>query len=220
MGRTKAESPKKRKRVKDLNKPKRSTSAYFYFLAHCREKAQKEGRSISKIAEFTKECSALWKDMNDTTKKPFNDKAETDKLRYQKEMGNYKPPKGGKTGGKVEDGKPKRPQSAYFLFLADHRKECKGKDIGHKDILRQAGEKWRKLTDDEKKPYEKGALEEQKKYEKAMEEWRKGGPSAAKKTKQSNGKSEDDDDEEEEDEEEEEGDDDDEEEEDDDEDDE
>lgn len=52
-------------------------------------------------------------------------------------MGNYKPPKGGKTGGKVEDGKPKRPQSAYFLFLADHRKDCKGKDIGHKDILRQ-----------------------------------------------------------------------------------
>lgn len=39
------------------------------------------------IAEFTKECSALWKDMNDTTKKPFNDKAETDKLRYQKEVG-------------------------------------------------------------------------------------------------------------------------------------
>ena len=33
--------------------------------------------------------------------------------------------------------KPKRPQSAYFLFLADFRLKMKGKDIDHKDILRK-----------------------------------------------------------------------------------
>lgn len=218
MGRTKNESPRKRKKEKDLNKPKRATSAYFYFLADCRQKAQKEGRSASNVAEFAKESSAKWRELTDANKKPFNEKAAADKARYTKEMASYVPPKGGKTGGKVEEGKPKRPLSAYFLFLADFRKECKGKDIGHKDILKQAGEKWRKISDKEKAPYDKAAQVEQKKYEGEMEEWRAGGggASAAKKQKQSNGKKsapaveeddEDDEEEEEEDEDEEEEDD-------------
>jgi len=41
------DSPKKRKR--DVNKPKRSTSAYFFFLAHKREESKRAGRSISKV---------------------------------------------------------------------------------------------------------------------------------------------------------------------------
>ena len=37
------------KAPKDPNKPKRSVSAYFFFLADCRETAKREGRSISKV---------------------------------------------------------------------------------------------------------------------------------------------------------------------------
>ena len=36
---------------KDLNKPKRSTSAYFFFLAHCRQEAAKAGNYPSKVTQ-------------------------------------------------------------------------------------------------------------------------------------------------------------------------
>lgn len=39
------------------------------------------------IAEFTKECSAKWREMVSGQKKPFDDLAAKDKARYDKEVG-------------------------------------------------------------------------------------------------------------------------------------
>jgi len=164
MGRPKGASP--RKKVKDANKPKRSTSAYFYYLAHCREQANKAGRSISKIAEFTKECSAKWREMNSDQKKPFDAKASVDKSRYDKEMALYK-------GKKTDPNKPKRPMTAYFIFLGDFRIKMKNRGVDHKEILRLAGEEWRNMSADQKTPYEKRSVEAGKQYEVAMAEYRK-----------------------------------------------
>lgn len=82
------------------------------------------------IAEFTKECSEVWKNMGAGQKKKFEDLAAADKARYDGEMAKYK----GKS--KVDDGKPKKPQTAYFLFLADFRVKMKGKNVEHKEILK------------------------------------------------------------------------------------
>lgn len=99
-------------------------------------------------------------------KKPFEEKAALDKARYDREMAQYK--------GKdmVDPNKPKRPQTSYFLFLAEFRKMMQGK-LDHKDILRKAGEQWRNMTDEQKKPFEIKSQEEAKKYEIAMAEYRK-----------------------------------------------
>ncbi|KAL5014272.1 hypothetical protein ScPMuIL_008542 [Solemya velum] len=169
-----------------------------------RERAQKAGRSISKIAEFTKECSAEWKDMDAATKKQFDEKAAKDKQRYDREMCEYK-------GVSAPDpNKPKRPQSSYFLFLADFRERMKNGGLDHKQILSKAGEEWRELTDKAKEPYIKKSLEEKKKYDVAMAQYGQNcKATAAKKAKQDlNGgaaqeeEEEDDDDEEEDDDEE------------------
>ncbi|KAK7102434.1 high mobility group-T protein-like isoform X2 [Littorina saxatilis] len=196
MGRPKGASP--RKKVKDANKPKRSTSAYFYYLAHCREQANKQGRSISKIAEFTKECSAKWREMNGTTKKPFDELAAKDKARYDKEMALYK-------GKKVDPNKPKRPMTAYFIFLGDFREKMKNRGVDHKEILRLAGEEWRGLSAEQKKPYEKRSVEAGKNYEVAMTEYRKNegkaAAAAAQKAAEEAAAAAEDDDEEEDDEE-------------------
>ena len=47
----KLEKGKKRKskKPKDANKPKRATSAYFFFMANCREQAKKAGKNVSKV---------------------------------------------------------------------------------------------------------------------------------------------------------------------------
>jgi len=192
MGRPKGASP--RKKVKDVNKPKRSTSAYFYYLAHCREQANKQGRSISKIAEFTKECSAKWREMGSTQKKPFDDMAAKDKQRYDKEMALYK-------GKKVDPNKPKRPMTAYFIFLGDFREKMKNRGVDHKEILRLAGEEWRNMSAEQKKPYEKRSVEAGKKYELEMAEYRKNegkaaaAAAAAAQKQQDNGADDDDEDE-------------------------
>ncbi|XP_033744913.1 high mobility group protein B3-like [Pecten maximus] len=214
MGRPSADSPTKRKRKpKDANRPKRATSAYFFYLAHCRAEAKTTGRNVSKIAEFTKEASAEWRGMNGDAKKPFEVRAAKDKARYDAEMAMFK----GKT---VDPTKPKRPQTAYFLFLGDFRKKMKNSGLDHKDIIRQAGANWREMTDSQKKPYEEKSQLLQKDYDVELKKWREGGTTsgatggAARQQQQqqvqvpaNNGMEEDDDDEEEDDDDEEEDDD-------------
>merc|ERR1719158_1139367 len=75
--------------------------------------------------------------------------------------------------------KPKKAPTAYFLFLADFRVKMAGRDIPHKELLVKAGEEWRNMSADKKKPYEKGALAESRKYEEAMTQYRKNGGGAA-----------------------------------------
>lgn len=191
---------------KDPNKPKRPTSAYFYFAQHKRDEYSKAGTPITRVADFTKQVSEEWRGLTPSAKKPFEEKAKIDKGRYDSEMANYK---GRKTPSK-DPNKPKRPCSAYFLFLADFRSENKEKYSEHKDLIKAAGAAWQDMSEQEKKPYEKKADEEKKKYNEAMSVYNKGGsggPSAKKlKTEEENG-DEDDDDGDEDDEEEEEDDD-------------
>lgn len=191
MGRAKV-TARGGKKDKDPNKPKRSTSAYFYFLAQCREDAKKEGRSISKIAEFTKEASEQWRGLNGRDKKVFDDKAATDKARYEREMASYS------GAPKVKDPNcPKKPLTGYFLFLADFRVKHKGSNIQNKDLLKLAGEQWRELDDSEKLPFEQRSQGEQKKYEAAMAEYRRTGSAAPPKSANGGAQAiEDDDDEE------------------------
>ena len=67
--------------------------------------------------------------------------------------------------------RPKRPMSAYFLWLGQFREKMKGKFAENKDLLRAAGEEWKKLSDIEKKPFEAKAEEERKNYEVLMREY-------------------------------------------------
>jgi hypothetical protein len=198
---------------KDPNKPKRATSAYFFYMAAERENAKKRGENISKVAEFTKAVSEKWRNLTDAQKKPFEAQAAKDKERYQKEMAGYVPPKGMATSKAAkraakDPNKPKRAQSAYFLFLADFRAKNKNKfqhDGGHKDLIKAAGQAWNDMSDEEKVPYQKKHEVEKAKYDTAMANYSAGG--AAKKAKKAAPvESEEDEDDEEEEEEEDESD--------------
>ena len=75
-----------RKRVKDPNRPKRPTSAYFYFAAKCREDNAKKGIKITRVADFTKEVSAKWNVLPSKEKEPYEKLAAKDKQRYDAEV--------------------------------------------------------------------------------------------------------------------------------------
>jgi len=70
--------------------------------------------------------------------------------------------------------KPKRPQTAYFFFLADFRKEMANKPLPDgKKIPTLAGERWKTMGETQKNEYEKMVEKDKIRYEKAMTEWRK-----------------------------------------------
>jgi len=144
-------------------KPKRATSAYLYFLSHLRDQLKAQGKSI-KIGDLAKEAAEKWHSMDSDTRKPFDEQALADKRRYEQEMGVFKPAR--------DPNKPKRPSTAYFHFLADFRIKMKGSDIGHKDVIRQAGQAWQRLSEAQKHPYQIKQQEEQVEYEKKMAVYR------------------------------------------------
>ncbi|GFX57066.1 HMG box domain-containing protein [Trichonephila clavipes] len=100
--------------------PKRATTAYINFTQWYREDQKRNGRQIPKIGEFGKECACKWNNMTGEEKQPFLEVAARDRERYRKEMSIYKPAR--------DVNKPKRPGTAFMLFMADLRKEMAGKE--------------------------------------------------------------------------------------------
>lgn len=72
-----------------------------------------------------------------------------------------------KRGKKEKDpNAPKRPQTAYFLWLRDNRPRLTKPGMSVTDVSKAAGAEWNKLTD--KSKYEKMAAQDKVRYEKEM----------------------------------------------------
>lgn len=71
--------------------------------------------------------------------------------------------------------KPKRPGTAFMLFMVDFRKEVAGHEPegGVAALAKLGGERWRGMTDEDKKPYVEQQNECKQAYELKMEEYRK-----------------------------------------------
>merc|ERR1712105_166154 len=85
------------------------------------------------------------------------------------------------------EGQPKRPMSAYFLWMNDvGRASVKEQNPGASitEVSKKCGEEWRAISDAEKKKYEKMQEEAKKKFEVDMKEWlENGGEEAMKQAK-------------------------------------
>lgn len=105
--------------------------------------------------------------MQEEDKKPFLDVAAKDRDRYKREMAVFKPAR--------DANKPKRPGTAFMLFMGDFRKEMAGKEPegGVAALAKLGGERWRNMTEEDKRPYVERQNEEKQRYEVAMEEYRR-----------------------------------------------
>lgn len=171
----KKEPTKRKMKKSDVKKP---TSAYLYFVSDYRKVLKKKGKEINKVQEVAKLCGIAWKSMTDEEKAPYTAKYATDKARFLKE----KEAEDKKSGKEAKDpSKPKRPQSGYFLFLADFRKQMAGKTLeGGEKIPSLAGEKWRDMPSQDKKKYDQMVEQDKQRYEKEMDEWKKTHPDPPK----------------------------------------
>ncbi|ODV93063.1 hypothetical protein PACTADRAFT_184821 [Pachysolen tannophilus NRRL Y-2460] len=76
------------KKKKDPNAPKRSLSAYMFFANETRDIVRAENPGIA-FGQVGKVLGERWKALSDDQKKPFEDKAEADKKRYELEKAEY-----------------------------------------------------------------------------------------------------------------------------------
>ncbi|XP_031719678.1 high mobility group protein B1b [Anarhichas minor] len=163
------------KMAKDPRKPKGRMSSYAYFVQTCREEHKKKHPDASvNFAEFSKKCSERWKTMSQKEKGKFEDMAKLDKVRYERDMKNYDPPKGQKKKRYKDPNAPKRPPSAFFLFCGDFRPKVKsehpGLTIG--DTAKKLGEMWNGSSAENKQPYERKAAKLKEKYDKDVVAYR------------------------------------------------
>ena len=72
--------------------------------------------------------------------------------------------------------KPKRPPSAFFVFMEGFRVQFKEKNPGNKSVAaisKAGGDKWRSMSDADKAPFVAKAEQRKKDYEKNMQIYNK-----------------------------------------------
>lgn len=98
------------------------------------------------------------------------------------------------SGHKKQDVVPKRPKTAYFLFMDDHRekiskdhmiKNKKGDMVYNmKEVARVLGKQWKELKPEQQETYKQQAAALKLKYLKVMEDYSKDHPKDKKKKKE------------------------------------
>lgn len=113
---------------------------------------------------ITQACAEKWRHMTEDEKEPFLELARRDRERWQQDKSLEKRPR--------DPNRPKRPASAYFLFLKDFRDSYPNKKDPAKEITKKAGERWNGLSDMEKTPYYRDAQVERAKWELDLEAYK------------------------------------------------
>ncbi|XP_041653964.1 FACT complex subunit SSRP1a isoform X1 [Cheilinus undulatus] len=117
-------------------------------------------------------------------------KKKPKKAKVVKEKKERKPRKEKK---QKDSGGPKRPMSAYMLWLNSSRERIKSENPGISitEISKKAGEMWRQLGKEEKEEWETKAGEAKRQYDKLKKEYAEsggGGSTSKKESKKSGGK--------------------------------
>uniref|UniRef100_A0A4W6DF61 FACT complex subunit SSRP1 n=1 Tax=Lates calcarifer TaxID=8187 RepID=A0A4W6DF61_LATCA len=115
-------------------------------------------------------------------------KKKAKKAKVVKEKKERKPRKEKK---QKDTGGPKRPMSAYMLWLNSSRERIKSENPGISitEISKKAGEMWRQLGKDEKEEWETKAGEAKRQYDKAKKEYKESGGGSASSSKKESKKS-------------------------------
>lgn len=88
-GGTKPVVKRKRKKIKDANAPKHPLTGYVRYMNEFREERRLKHPTLSAV-EITKILAEEWSNLSDEVKKPFLEAAEVDRLRYHREISEYK----------------------------------------------------------------------------------------------------------------------------------
>jgi len=174
---------KTKKKKKDPNQPKRPITAYMFFMKLKRAEFAAKYPDM-KFIDLSKKMAAEWKSLDKEDKKPYDEENRKDKIRYEKEMKNYKKPdsssssddsseekprkrKPAKKRPKKDPNAPKRAVNAYMFFTKDKRDQVRAKypDLTMVEVSKKLGAMWKLLEDPEKEIYQKMAQDDKLRWE-------------------------------------------------------
>ena len=135
--------------------PKKPANAWQLFLRQFRGGDQVEPGMTG--AEIVAKASPVWKGMSTEAKKPFEEEAAQLSQDYRQAKKAVKP-------AKAKSGLT-RPKNSWMLFLTQYREENKMPGVAGSAVVAAAGEIWKGMSEEEKKPFEdkaNSAMEEYK----------------------------------------------------------
>ncbi|GFQ65349.1 transcription factor A [Trichonephila clavata] len=171
--------------------PKKPLTAYMIFCQNHRKELLRENPSLSSTEQI-KKLAAQWSLLSLDKREPYETKAREGTVLYgeahkkyyenlseeqKRELARMKMEK--RESRRLfkfkkalrESGIPKHPLKAYALFV---KSEAKSKDIKQPaEFIKECAEKWKNLSEAEKKKFDNLAEEEKKRYAKDFENWRK-----------------------------------------------
>ncbi|WZN66715.1 high mobility group-T protein [Chloropicon roscoffensis] len=160
----------KKKKERDPLAPKRARTAFNFFLDAFREEYKITHPDVKGVVHCTKAGSEKWKTLVPAERTPYEEKAAAAREAYLKAKEEYIN-SGGPQKFKLAKGPP-RPPTAYFVFLANFRKDRAASGAAPtsiKDVSKLAGQKWRELDPQDKVPYEQKAALAKAEYLKLKE---------------------------------------------------
>lgn len=155
-------------------RPKGASSAYNIYVAEHRQALASAEPGLS-FGDLSKRVSADWKQLTEEQRKPYEERAAEDKKRYEREMAEYpedetdEPVKKKK---KKDPNAPKKNLNAWMFFIQQVRPSVMaelgedGKRVA--TVTKVVGDRWSKMTPEEKAPYEALAEEDKKRYAEDM----------------------------------------------------
>lgn len=167
---------------KDPNAPKKSKSAYTFFLQESHARIKDSNQDIP-FGEVSKQISAEWKAMPEAQKRRYVELSQLDKVRYAKEKADYIPSGGNgdegevlkkRTRAKRSKSLPKKPCTAYVIFCTRMRPVIvdENPNIHNSDIMKETGRRWKSLTVEQQLPWQELAAEDKVRYEQEMDAYR------------------------------------------------
>ncbi|XP_069467329.1 transcription factor A, mitochondrial isoform X2 [Ambystoma mexicanum] len=169
--------------------PKRPLSAYIRYVQETQPVFKKQHPDL-RFVDLTRHIAQSWKTLPESEKQGYEVAAEKARQAYKEELFQYKAQLSGaqidamyeakrqrraklKKMRKKREltvlGKPKRPRSAFNIFLAEHFQDATGSHVSVK--LKSMYDDWSKLDASQKKPYVQLAEDDKIRYEHEMNSW-------------------------------------------------
>uniref|UniRef100_H3ABR5 Transcription factor A, mitochondrial n=3 Tax=Latimeria chalumnae TaxID=7897 RepID=H3ABR5_LATCH len=169
--------------------PKRPISAYLRYAMEQQPILIKQNPDV-KIVEITKQIALGWKELSVAQKQPYEAIADVHKQKYREEMEKYKAQLTPAQLAALQEqrrqkmakrklirrkreltmlGKPKRPRSAFNIFMAEHFEEAKGATMQAK--MKTLFEDWNNFHTSQKQMYLQLAEDDKIRYENEMKSW-------------------------------------------------
>jgi len=167
--------------LRDVNAPKKPMTAYFLWMKKIRKKVVQTMPTGYSLKQLSGKMSKMWAALPNKEKAKWTEKSKKEMKVYEKLVAAYKHTSNykmflkkkqeytiSKTGKFRKDpNRPKAPNTAYFLFMADKREETKKNfpKLNHKQLISKLASLWNNLSSEMKRRYMNKAEENKRKWQ-------------------------------------------------------